>query len=290
MKTQWLLAVCFALLLLGCNKDREEQLEQQIAQLDSEHTSLQQTLADRDKFFEEVIHSINDVYADLEQARVKEGKLTAHAETKDMPAQIGNALTRQQLLANIGEIGTSLKANRRKIIDLQSKVKSFRGEVASLTKMVENLKQTLQEREQSVAALETRVQGLEATVAEKTKAISEKDQIIDQQHKSMSTGYMIVGTRKELEEKGIIANEGGFLWGLLGSTTVIATGADRSLFTPIDKTKEQTVSVQGRIDEVLPHRSEDVFATAEPVNNSTVLTIVQPDKFWQDNYLVIVVD
>jgi predicted nucleic acid-binding Zn-ribbon protein len=290
MMSRWLLFAFCSVLILGCDNTKEQQLQQQVAQLESEHASLQQNLVDRDKYFEEVMHSINDVYADLEKARVKEGKLKERAVGAESSEQIKNTDTRAQLLANIGEIGTTLKASRKKITELQSRVKSMRGELTSLNKLVENLRQSLQEREQSIAMLQTKVQGLEATVAENTKAIAEKESLIDQQQKAMSTAYMIVGTRKELKEKGVISNEGGFLWGLLGSTTVLASGIDRSLFTAINKSKDQTLSVQGTIDEVIPHRSEDLFATAHPVENSSVLTIVQPDKFWQDNYLVIVVD
>ena len=33
-----------------------------------------------------------------------------------------------------------------------------------------------------------------------------------------------------------------------------------------------------------------LIAMAEPAENASELKIVQPDKFWQDNYLVIVLD
>ncbi len=286
---RWLFIVCCSVWLFGCDNGKE-QLRQQVAQLQGEQTSLQQSLADRDKYLDEVLRGINDVYADLEKARVKEGKLVERAGSADMPARLTDAATRQTLLNNIGEIGTALKANRKRIAELETKMKGYRGELASLNKMVDNLKQTLQEREQSIAMLDSTVRGLQTSVAEQTKTITEKDGIIDQQQKTMNTAYLIIGTRKELRDKGIITDEGGFLWGLLGSTTVMANGVNRSLFTPIDKTKDQSVSVQGKIDEVLPHRNEDAFATAQPVENSSVLTITRPDEFWQDDYLVIVVD
>lgn len=290
MKTRWLLVVFFGVPLLGCDHTKEEQLQVQVSQLQGEQMSLQQNLSDRDKYFEEVMHSVNEVYADLERTRIKEGQLAERAGGTETPAQISDASSRQQLLNNIGEIGKTLMANRKKIAELQSKVQASMGELTGLNKLVENLKQSLREREQSIAMLETRVQGLETTVTEKARAIAEKDSMIDDQQKTMNTAYMIIGTRKELKEKGVISNEGGFLWGLLGSTTVLASGVDRSLFTPVDKRKEQSVSVNGKIDEVLPHRDENLFATAQPVENNSVLTIVQPDKFWQDRYLVIVVD
>ena len=63
---------------------------------------------------------------------------------------------------------------------------------------------------------------------------------------------MSPGTKEELKKKGIITDEGGFLWGLLGSTTIMSSGVDQSVFTPLDKNIDQTLHVPGTIDEILP--------------------------------------
>ncbi len=195
------------------------------------------------------------------------------------------------MIQNISEVGATLKENREKISKLEARMKTFKGEMAGLNKLVESLKLTLQEREQSIAALETSVKGLEATVAEKTTTIAEKEAVIEGQQKEMNTAYMIVGTRDELKERGVITDEGGFLWGLLGSTTVMASGVDRSMFTAIDKTRDHTIPIDGEVKEILPHRSNDYFAMGEqPLGNGSSLTITRPDGFWQNDYLVIVVD
>ncbi len=289
MKTQLALVALCIVLVIGCS-NKEEELQKQVAKLQGEQSTLQQSITDRDKYFEDVMKSVNEVYADLEKARSKEAQLVERTGGPEGPAQITNTDTRQKLLQNISDIGAGLKENRKKISDLQGRMKSFRGEIAGLKKLVENLKQSLQEREQSIAQLETKVQGLESTVAENVKTISEKESVIDRQKRMISTAFYVVGTRKELEEKGIITNEGGFPWGLFGSTTILASGVDQSLFTPISKTDDKTISVQGTIKEILPHRSEEFFTTAHPEESQSALTIVQPDKFWQDNYLVVVVD
>jgi predicted nucleic acid-binding Zn-ribbon protein len=291
MKTWLALTAICAVLITGCsNKEKEEQLQQQLTKAQSEQAALQQSITERDKYFEDVVRAVNDVYADLESARAKEAQLVERTGGTEGPAQITNADTRQKLLKSIEEIGSGLKENRKKITDLQSRMKKFRGEIAGLNTLIDNLKNSLQEREQSIAKLETRVQGLEATVAEKAKVIEEKEGVIGDQQKKMNTGFYVAGTRKELKEKGIISDEGGFLWGLLGSTTVMASGVDRSLFTAIDKTKDQLITVAGKIKEILPRRSEDLFTMAQPAANKSDLTIVHPEKFWQDNYLVIVLD
>lgn len=291
MKRQAMLVILCAALVSSCDHSKEEDLQKQLNVAQSSQLSLQQNIADRDKYFEEIVKAVNDVYTDIEKARVKEGKLVKSAGgTAEEPMQLTNDISRQRLLQNISDIGTVLKANWKKIAGLEARVSSFKGEIAGLNKLIENLKQSLKEREASIAELESKVKGLEDTVTEKTKVIAEKDDVIGTQQKSMNTAFFVVGTRKELKEKGIITDEGGFLWGLLGSTTVMASGVDPTLFTPIDKSKDQSISVQGEIEEILPHRNEEYFATAQPVEKNTVLNIVRPDRFWQDRYLVIVVD
>ena len=290
MKTQVAIVTLLAVLVIGCDHSKEEQLEKQLSVAQTTQLSLQQSISDRDKYFEDIVQAINDVYTDIEKARVKEGKLVKSAGGTEGPFELTNDVSRQKLLQNITDIGTTLKSNWKRIAGLEARMKSFRGEVAGLNKMIENLKQSLKEREASIAELDARVRGLEDTVAENTKVIAEKDGVIDSQQKTMNTAYFVVGTRKELKDKGIITDEGGFLWGLLGSTTVMASGVDPTLFTPIDRTKEQSISVHGDIDEILPHRNDQYFATSQPVADNTQLSIVQPSGFWQDKYLVIVTD
>jgi predicted nucleic acid-binding Zn-ribbon protein len=289
MKIQLGATVVCILLMAGCN-GREKELEQQLSQTQNERTTMQQSIAERDAFIEEVMHSVNDVYADLEKARAKEALVKKGSGLTEGPAQFTNAEARQKLLQVIADIGSGLKENRQKIASLQSKIKGMGTQIASLNTLIENLKATLQEREQSIAQLEVRVQGLEVTIAEKTKAIAEREETIALQRRSMNTGYFLVGTRAELVEKGIIQNEGGFLWGLLGSTTVLASGFDGSQFTPLDRTTETKLQIHGHIDEILPRRKADFFATLNEDEQNSELTIVNPDKFWQDRYLVIIVD
>ncbi len=288
MKTRIFLATLCVALLVGCS-NKEEELQQQISQMQSDQGTLQQNLAERDKYIEEVMRSVNEVYADLEAARSKEAKLVERAGGTEGPIQFANASTREAMMHNINEIGTTLKENRKKIADLQKSIRSFNGKIKGLNQLVENLQQSLQQREQAIASLETRVQGLEADVAAKSQTISDREAVIDSQLKTINTAYYVVGTREELENRGIITDEGGFL-GFLGSTTIMASGVDESAFTPIDKTKEQSIQVKGEIEEILPHRQETFYATSQHTPEQSELAIVRPDRFWQDKYLVIVVD
>jgi peptidoglycan hydrolase CwlO-like protein len=289
MKTRLTAIALCAILVIGCNNNKEE-LQKQLTDAQNARTSLQQDITDRDAYFEQVMKSVNEVYADLEKARIKEGELKKRGAAVEGPTQYTNAQSRDRLIQNINEIGSSLQENRKKIAALQVRMKQFKGQIAGLNSLIENLKASIQEREQSITQLQAKVEGLQATMAEKTKLIEEKESMISDQQRTLNTAFYVVGTRDELRKKGIITDEGGFLWGLLGSTTIMNSGFDQSNFTPIDKTKDQKIRVDGRIEEILPRRNSDLFAATQKEEKSSELTIMSPGRFWQENYLVIVTD
>jgi predicted nucleic acid-binding Zn-ribbon protein len=290
MKTVLSAVVFCALLLGGCaDKEKEEALQKQIVQVQSDKESVQKLLAERDLYLEGVMKEINDIYTDLEKARAKEGTLTRRAQGAEATKQTASLDSRKQLLDNIADIGLALKDNRKRIGDLQSKVRALGHQIAGLDTLISNLKNTLAEREQAIALLQVRVQGLEQTVAEKTATIAERDNQLNEQKRKMNTVFYVTGSREELEQKGIITEEGGFLWGLLGSTTVVASSIDPSAFTALDRSKEQTIRVDGKIADILPHRKTDSFQTVKDDKGSD-LKILEPDKFWKDHYLVVVLD
>jgi predicted nucleic acid-binding Zn-ribbon protein len=289
MRTVMMIVALGLVLLAGCsNKEKEDALQSQLAQAQTDKDATQKLLSERDVYLEGVMKEINDIYVDLEKARVKEGTLSRKAqgvESKQVALD-----SRKQLLDNIQDIGIALKDNRKRIGDLQSRVRSLKVHIAGLDTLIVNLKNTLAEREQSIALLQGQVQGLQRTVAEKTATIADRDNQIYDQRRKMNTVFYIAGSRAELEEKGIITEEGGFLWGLLGSTTVMSTGPDPAAFTALDRTKDDAIHIDGKIDEILPHRQSELFATSGNGEAGTDLKILEPDKFWRQQYLVVVLD
>ncbi|HTK82073.1 MAG TPA: hypothetical protein VL633_07255 [Bacteroidota bacterium] len=297
MKRISLIAAVIAVVLVwGCNS-RVDELEKQNTDLQSSNHQLSQDLSERDTYVDNVTQSINDVYNSLESVQAKERSILK--ESNEMEA--GKKLTREEmrakLLDRVSVIKSTLHDNQQAVADLQHKVNNYKTQYSGLKTMVANLKTTIEEREKSITELTQKIQGLESDVAAKTQTINEKEAVItDQtntitvQHKQITTAYYVAGTRRELEEKGILKSEGGFLWGLLGSTSTLASGFDEKYFKPIDKTSDMTIQVKGKIDEVIPKRNETYFKKTEVGNEESMLTIADPNYFWQDKYLVIVTD
>jgi hypothetical protein len=108
------------------------------------------------------------------------------------------------------------------------------------------VKNTIEERDQSIASLAKQIQGLENDVKYKNLMIAMKDSVIGTQYKTIVTAFYITGDRDQLTKMGIIKKEGGFLWGVLGATTTLASGFSDQSFQPVDKTAEATIDVTER--------------------------------------------
>lgn len=288
--------VMLLVLAWGCNT-RVDELEKQNTDLQNTNHQLTQDLTERDSYVDQMTQSINDVYNSLESVQAKERSLLKESNEMEASKKLSREEMRAKLLDKISVINTTLHDNQKTVADLQNKVSSFKTQYSGLKKMVANLKKTIDEREQSIAELTQKVHGLENDVAAKTQTISEKEAVItdqhntiDQQYKQITTTYYIAGTRDELEKKGIIKKEGGFLWGLLGSTTTLANGFDDKYFKPLNKTQDMTIEVKGKIDEVIPKRNEQFYKKTEVSGDQSMLTIAEPNQFWQDKYLVIITD
>jgi peptidoglycan hydrolase CwlO-like protein len=294
MKITLILSLC-AVLLAGCNT-RSKELEKQNAELQAKSNELYKELSTRDEYIGQVMDAVNGMHENLEGAREKEKLLLSETDKMEGANKASSGEIRQKMLGQIAEIDSSLKSDRKKLAELQAKVRSYRTQFASLNKMIEGLKKTLEERETSIAALQTRVAELEGEVSQKTMMVAQRDSTINEQQTVISrqtskinTGYYIVGTRRELKEKGIIADEGGLLWGLFGTTTILANGFDSKLFTPINKTTEMKIEVKGAINEIVPKRNLQFYSTAASADRErSTLTILKSEQFWQDNFLVII--
>jgi DNA repair exonuclease SbcCD ATPase subunit len=287
MKTIGALLVALVLLFTGCD-NRSDQLEKEKAQL-------QEAIKSRDEFIQTVLESINEVHTKLETARAHENTIVRQTGALEEGKVFVSAENRVNIMHQIEDIDATLSENRKKLADLETKLKSSKIQYASLNKMVDNLRESLDEREQSITLLSERVKSLENDVAEKTKLVAEKEAVIDQkdsmirdQKDMLNTAYYVVGNKDDLENKGIIKDEGGFLWGLVGSTTVLANGFDNGYFRTIDKSREMTIEVSGKIDKIVPKRDESYYVEEQKNDSLSTLKIVQPARFWQENLLVVV--
>ena len=288
--------IVLTVILWGCD-NRSAELEKQNTDLQQRNKELTQDLSSRDEYVDNITQSINEVYDNLEAARAQEKSILKEKTDLEAEKKLSRSEIRAKLLTKINAINTGLTDNQKKVTELEGKLTTYKSQFAGLRKMVASLKQTIETREASIAELELKVKGLENDVAEKGKIVTQRDSVIteqhtviDDQHRQLTTGFYVIGSRDDLEKKGIIKKQGGFLWGLLGSTTTLANGFDTKYFKPINKVDEHTIQVDGKIDDIVPRRNENFYQMKAVGDKQSMITIAEPNSFWQDNYLVIITD
>lgn len=285
MRSGYILIVAALFIVSGCGP----------SELENKNKELQKQLEAKDQYIEEVTSAINEIHNQLESTWAMENKVLQQSSVGEGAKPPTHLQVKQQILSRISDIDSILAANRKKLTNLQIRLKNAALQYAGLQKMVEDLKVTLEEREKTLADLQARVKTLESVVGEKTRVIAAREATIDDQSnqlnekiRQLNTVYCVVGKKDDLKKQGIIADEGGVLWGLLGTTTVLAGNFKADLFQKMDKTKEFQIDVAGRIAEIIPKRDAGSYSIEETSGGRTILKIVNADQFWKVNRLVIV--
>ncbi len=286
MRTISILFAAIPLLILGCSKQ---------AELENQNQDLRKQMAAKDQYIDEMTSMINEVHAQLENAWLMEKKVVKRTTSAEGEKTLVHADVRQQVFQLISDIDSMLSANRKKVSYLQHRLNVSTTQYAGLQKMVDDLKNTIAEREKSVADLQSRVEGLEGEIIAKNNVIAVQDTTIRDYTRQLNTKttqlntvYYVAGKRKDLKGKGIITDEGGVLWGLLGTTTVMTSNFDGEYFQTLDKSTDSTIDVEGTIDQIIPKRDPGSYAEERLSEGHTVLRITNPDTFWRERHLVIV--
>lgn len=293
MKRVLLLAT--AALAAGCNgkaaaradslqalSTKQQQLSTQLA---AQKDSLTAIVLDADAFISRVDSQISTVKG-LPKSQRREGMESPIQEQlvrrKEMMARV-NAL-----VARAKATSAELAESRKRELALRGENEQLKGENAQLRdqverdqKMIADLGETIQRQTTQIASLEARSDSLNTEI--RTMATVN------------SRAYYIVGTEKELIEKGVVVKEGGtnLLLARVGRTLQPARTLNPELFTSIDardvkeiplpdSTKRyQVVSRQSLDDCEVQDRDKATFKGA--------LRIADAGKFWAPSrYLILV--
>jgi len=268
------------LIVAGCDNPNEE--------LQKRNDELTRQIAEKNQFIDEVTGTLGEIYGKVETAWAEHKKVVRAAESVEGGGSLTRVQMKERVLDRISGISASLSENRKKVIRLEKRLKESGTKYTGLEKLVDELKNTIHERDESIVELWERIRNLETDVVQKADIIAAHEETIRVQTKRMSTVYYVVGTRDTLKDRGIIAEEGGFPWGLFGATTILANNLDDQSFSPIDVNNQVSIAIHGTIDEIVPKRDEASYTHEMNEEGVAVLRIVDPQKFWQQRHLVIV--
>ncbi len=282
MKKSLLLVVCAAMLVSCEQMFKGSKVSEEDARLDS----LQSLLDQKDTELNEMMDAFNEIQEGFDAINEAEGRvnlLSENAEGNDAKANIAE---------NMEFIESTLLENRRKIEDLQQKLKSSSVNASKLqaainklteqleqkTKELDDLRQQIAERDIKIVELGESVEQLK-TENSQVKAESEMNaEIAKNQDAQLNTAWYMFGTTKELKQHRI----------LVDGDVLKSKDFDADYFTKIDIRKVNVIPLNSKSAKLLTTHPEGSYSLLKDSKGEYTLRITNAPEFWSvSKYLVI---
>lgn len=264
--------------------------DEQLALMDSERSSFNEILTERDSTLNDWLQTFTQIENDLNTLKQKENLITFNNQ--------GNVefttARKEQILQDIKSISMLLDENRKKLASLSAQLRNSGREVKGLKEMIATLETKMLGHETEIAAL-TRTVGekdvaigeLNILASELRTTVSEKEEVISTQTAEMNKAYLASGSYKDLAEMGIISKDGGFLG--LGRTESLVNDITDSLFAQIDITELKLIPVNARDAKLITEHPTNSYAfVRENDNNIAHIEIIDPEQFWKISRYAVV--
>jgi uncharacterized coiled-coil DUF342 family protein len=285
----------------ACDNGTKQQLAT-VAKVDSLRVDSLSTV--RKELLEEVMTStqfVNQINTELAKARAIAAKPAPQLESTAEMSQVNDqrkAIVARitHLVARLDSVQNRLASTRKRAQELGQKDSALVAQVAEYEKSIADLQASAErQRTQFQATIDSQT----VRIASLSKAVDTlnvvRTALTDTVHNLVSeknTAYYIVGTKDELIKKGILAQEGGKRFLLVGSRNIApARELDPSAFTKIDRLANRTITLPEGEYKILS-RQNPAYVTPQAQKDGKIaggLTIDQPERFWENSRFLIIV-
>jgi chromosome segregation ATPase len=275
----YVIAATIIVMATSCNGGSASMKEQ----LDSLQTAYEQRNAD----YNELNEFLGVIATGMDSIALQEGQLLKNDESP--------TLNREQIKKNLEAYKQTLDNQRKQIEILDKKLQTNQKYSTHLRSIIATMKQQLAQKDEEIANLRKLVDDKNVDI-ERLKEnvntlqqrnemqagliVSQQETIIEQDAK-IKTAYLKIATKKELKEQGLLTKK------FLGKTKVDFANLDKSLFKAIDKSETTKIEIPAKEAKVMTPQPSDSYRI-DKVYKNTVLTIINPEKFWGVSDFVII--
>ncbi|MDY4411445.1 MAG: hypothetical protein SPE56_11600 [Prevotella sp.] len=276
----------------GCNKGASK------SELQSQLDSLSRADSLHQDDIRQMTDFVNVMSSGLDSISAQEGII------KEMDSPEHGHFNKAELQAQLQNLGQLLQRQRDRIAELEQEVagnKSAYGQ--RIAKLIANYKAQLNEKDAKIAELQKQLNDKDANIAELTKNVNsltttntQLNQTVETQRKtvetqqttiaeqdaSLHTGFVVIGTSKELKAKGII--KGGFLT----KKKVNVSNLNATGFSRVDIRNYNDIRLNSSDPKIMTQMPSDSYEIVKNNNGTSTLHIKDASIFWSvSKYLVI---
>lgn len=270
-----------AVLLFQACTPEDPKTSQPYQQLEEDQRRTVQTVADRDSTINELFGTFNRISENLRTIRAKQGGLSAPTGGTE-----NNADMEDRIMKDLAEIDALIEENKGLIAQLRKQSKGYAAGITELERTIAELESTVGTKNAEIDTLKEELASSNSSLATLIDMYRDKSQLADMQRGEMNSAHYLIGTAKELKEKGVLTKEGGVV-GIGAVNKLNMTALPKDQFTQVDVTGTPEITIGAK---------KAKLATSHPagsyrMDDGSRLVITDPEKFWSvSKYLVIVVE
>ena len=252
---------------------------------DRERDSLRNIIDQKDNELNDLMGTFNEIQQGFDLINEAEGRVNMMR----MGAENNNSA--ENIRENMQFIQETLDENKRKVEELQSKLKSSSINSAKLKEAINSLTQQLTEKNAELEKLraqlaekDVKIEQLSGTVTnlqtENAQVKQQRDetaQIARNQDAQLNTAWYVFGTSKELKAEGI-----------LSKGEVLQGNYNKNYFTQIDIRKVNVIPLESKSASILTNHPAGSYTLLKDSKGKYTLRITDVAQFWSvSKYLVV---
>ena len=289
----------FVLFLLGlaimpsCN--RSNQSDEEAMRLDSINAALQDSINTANAEKDSLMQLMGDIADGMAQIKELEDIVSVNNLSGETPDR------KKQLRDDIVLIQESINKHKKRLEELENRLKQSTSYNASMQKNIAALKAQLEDQQKTInslteqlAAAHIQIKNLNQSVdslntvnkavTKEKEAAQEESRQLTNEVTNLNTCYYVIGSKKELKAHKII--ESGFL----RKTKILEGDFEMSYFTKADRRYLSDIPLHSNKAQLMTNHPKDSYEIVEHGNVKT-LHILNADRFWEkSNFLVVKVD
>ncbi|MBK9176358.1 MAG: hypothetical protein IPM46_08460 [Flavobacteriales bacterium] len=192
--------------------------------------------------------------------------------------QLMNGLM-QESRDRIAELTKRLDRSKIEASGLRKKLKELDAMLASRDSSISIMKDGLLAKDFQIEQVNTQLTAMELEVAK-------REAFIEQQTNEMNAAWYVVGTSKELEERGVVTRTGGIIG--IGKTAHMSGEVQQGEFKQVDARQVTRVPLSAKKARLVSEHPKDSYAMVEEGDLFAYLEIKDPASFWKlSRYMVV---
>ncbi len=290
MKNIVLAALILALPFVSCVS------KNQADRITSEKDSLATEVHLKDSLYEQAIHAMIAISANLDSIKVHEKMITEQSFQneirKDLEVKINEDISsiarlmeeNRLTLANLQAASKQLGQANVKIESLDRLIKTLQAQIAERDDEIAILKKKLEDANVGIEMFAVTVDNMKAERAELIESALTLESELGKAVDSANAAYYIVGEESELIASGIVEKKG-----FIGRTLKVRSNASPESFTRIDIRNFPKIMVNGKkasLVSVHPESSYQIVRDGDGIVQEIV--ILDPAAFWQSSRVAVV--